>query len=860
MSKTPQRVAAQVAATGLLLSALPAAAAGGTTTPPTTDPCITYTVTLAGCQKPVHSCEVAAFEKAKTDPDATCNTLVKNAAESQAANMPQRTVLVPTMTRPDGSSVAPESVSKTVAFQKDDPNTRSMSGLNSFYLGQVHRAQTYIPADSAYSDWLANNRKATRDGWNANGYVLGSCSEYVFEKYYDYSVFEDAIVGHGNDYRTIFNIAYAQARFGGLVPASAIGTRALTDPIQRGKDGVAFNPPITFPQDQPKNGYFTVPLPMEGSKVKIVKGQEDTVITLPDGSVVINLKSLQRPGLDLTGVTFVDANMAPTITAGATYYDESWAWHKNMSATFSRTLDEQLYAHEAQQADFAALLHKREELAATIAGMFNPKPPPSATPIKYYDGYWRDPLWNPDPTRVSEFAEVGNVVVQPVAPTTASTSLVVGDTITTMPTTSTIDTSGVRSLCGSNPVICLLYRLEALDAAIEAELQKAKSRGCLDTSAPTACDWSPKRFAQRVMKLYQGDREKAFKKCNEYTDSFADLKSLAMSAGAVSYAATDYTTSPTQLELFFTRRDKYLTALRGTLGDLIDPVTRNARVKWEAGDSYSLGDDTFGATATYNIAFELTGLGTTDCAATPKASGSFEATGRALGMSKQLIKATASIEPKQAAIQVDIFGNSVFSENPTLPAGEFNVVSGSKMWSKQFIDVETTFVVVVVPVTLGAGVGGTVGINYGMGTKHVTATDANGMCKVNGIGVGGQLMPFASVDGELYAGVDLLVVSAGVKGKLQLVHASLPLTADAAMAFHAAQNKVMLDMGARADLKFTFMSGSIAAYVEVGVCPFCTDFEQTLVSWDGLHYDLNLFNRSVSVPLGDVQYLVKHPL
>jgi hypothetical protein len=338
----------------------------------------------------------------------------------------------------------------------------------------------------------------------------------------------------------------------------------------------------------------------------------------------------------------------------------------------------------------------------------------------------------------------------------------------------------------------------------------------------------------------------------DYTDNdFVSLKTKAMVVGNVNYPSTDYTTSPTKLEQYYARRDIYLAALRNVTGDLIDPATGKARVKWEAGDSYSMGDDTFGASATYKVSFEVNNLGQSDCAASPRAYGSFVATGRALGASVELVNALVDVNDLHAKVKLDVLDNSVHLVNvdQDIPVGTYK--------STTFVQAEVTFVIVVVPVTLGAKVGGTVGLNYAVDASH-NVTTTNG-CHVNSIGVSGTVSPFASVDGELYAGIDLFIVSAGVKGKLQVVHAAIPLQASAALVYGAGGSSLLtLNLAARSDLKFTFLSGSIAAYVEVGFCPFCVDYEATLVSWDGLHYDINLFNKAVTVPLADVQYLVTH--
>lgn len=863
MSMPLRRLAAPLAASGLLLSA--AAQAALSTGPIVIDPCVLYTYTLQGCQSPANSCDQRARDAAATNPNSICNTLIQQAADQQEAALPQRTVKVPVLTKADGTQVQPTEPTRPVAYKSDNPNTRTTGGLNSFALGQVLREQTYLQQSSFYASLVAAARQSQRDAWNANGYVVDSCREYVHEKYYDYTTFEDRFTTLGSDYRAIYNAAYAMARYGYPTPTYAIGTKGIADPVQRGKDGTPFNPPITFPQDQPKNRFFTVPV-HTSSKVYIASGPEDSVAELPGGYVLISLAHLNRSGLSLNGVVFQDTTFNSTIAAGQQYYDESWAWHKSMSTRNASVLDEEMYELERLQDDFEALLRKREETVAAIVSYFNPKPLPQPVPI-YSGQWWRDPVWNPDPISVGKII---STLPAPVAGTSAlsTTSTVQASALPppsqiTMPSYAlALDTSVVRTACLGHPVFCLLYKLESIDNAIEAALVNARSRGCLtfNTTGPAACDWSPKRFAQRVLSLYQKEREAAYQRCMDYTDNnFTLLKSRALVAGTVNYPAQDYTTSPTRLELYFTRRDQYLQALRGVTGDLLDPATCQARLNWGASDTYSMGDETFGASASYNVSLSLNELSTSNSTCpSPRAIGSFNATGSALGINVQLINAYANVSSKRADIDLDVLDNTIHlvDVHQDLPLGTFNIVSGSKSKSLTFLDLSTTIVVVVVPVELGARLGGTVGFNYGLDVEHRVSTTTSG-CNVNRVGLGGRLEPFASVDGELYAGVDLFIVSAGIKGRLQLVHAGVPLNASVGLAYGlGGHNTLALEVAGRADLKFVFMSGSIDVYVTVGPCPFCAEFDESIVSWDGIRHDIPLFKKSFTVPLVDVQALL----
>ncbi|WIG94073.1 hypothetical protein [Myxococcus sp. SDU36] len=800
----------QVAVLGLVMSAAPALAftpIPTIPTPPIYNLCVGYVPTLQDCQTGTTFCAQLARSSAKTNPNATCNVLVRDAALDAVASLPERTVLVPVTRNASGQTVEPDVATKPVAFIEEDANGRSMNGLAGFLLGTAHRDQTYFPATSQSAGWIKFLRALQLAGWDNSGTTVDSCQEYVHEKYYDYSVFEFATASVGTDYRRIHGLAFAAAPSGGAVPATAIGTRAIQDPVQRGKDGTPIQPAIQFPAGAPKNEFFTVPAPAQG-KVIISSSNQDRVVPLPGvmGGAIIELKDLHR-SLNLYG-TVLPAAMRTTLSQGASYYNESWSWHRAMSTRNAAVLDEQLYSLDQLQEDFAALIQQRKDRVAAIQ---------SELALRF----------RPIPGMLQ-------------APSTDTSSNLSGDE-------------------PQDPIITRAYELAALDDVIEAALQQAQARGCLAFQTgkmPAPCDWSPKRFARRVMNLYQGAREQDFQKCARYTrDDFADLKAKALVHGGVNFPAQNYTTSPSRLETYFTRRDQYLRALSTTVGTMLDPKTAQPRLRWESGDSYSLGNDTFGATANYQVAVAINNVkNTPDCGLSPEVTGSFDATGSALGISANLIHAQTQVTQKRADIDLDVLDNTVplVDVHRDLALGQFNIVSGKQEKSATLVSAQATFVIVVVPVTLGAKVAGVVGLDYRLTAEHqVTGTT---QCSVTSLGVAGHLEPFARVDGEMYAAVDLFIIEAGVKGRLQLVHAAVPLDASAYLT--SSGGRLKLRMEGNSHLRFTFLAGRISAYVEVGIWPFEVEFEQTLVSWNGIKEDVKLFDHAFNVDLVDIRSLL----
>ena len=72
------------------------------------------------------------------------------------------------------------------------------------------------------------NTQATmdpREGWrDGSDTEISSCDEYVYKKYWEVSLFEDAIASMGNDYRAMYNHAFdEQAEYGNIGVRSQAG-------------------------------------------------------------------------------------------------------------------------------------------------------------------------------------------------------------------------------------------------------------------------------------------------------------------------------------------------------------------------------------------------------------------------------------------------------------------------------------------------------------------------------------------------------------------------------------------------------------------------------------------------------------
>jgi len=154
----------------------------------------------------------------------------------------------------------------------------------------------------------------------ANGTTLRSCKEFVREKYYDYSLFNERMGRHGADYRAIFEDAYA---------ANGIAYKDL-----KGKAGGILAPIFSSQATAPKNLYF--------------RAQQQ--YPYPTG---------------MTGYPINPALLQQVPAQGLTYYTPSFAWHEQMSDSLSGQHDTRLNRLFGKQLKFSALINRRNAAWAT---------------------------------------------------------------------------------------------------------------------------------------------------------------------------------------------------------------------------------------------------------------------------------------------------------------------------------------------------------------------------------------------------------------------------------------------------------------------------------------------------------------
>jgi hypothetical protein len=175
--------------------------------------------------------------------------------------------------------------------------------------------------------------------------------------------------------------------------------------------------------------------------------------------------------------------------------------------------------------------------------------------------------------------------------------------------------------------------------------------------------------------------------------------------------------------------------------------------------------------------------------------------------------------------QVFVLGSQIAGASAILPVPSKRLVHKCAT----LFDVDASFSVVGLPVTVGASSEGCLDVDASAAFTNRTLT--------------GTLTPGASVDATFSAGigVDVVVASAqaGVSGNLTVVDARLPLT------FSAAIGDAGLTLSETGKLTMTGLDGEVDLFAEGCLLGGCVEGSLTIFDWTGLTFvDATLFSLS----------------
>ncbi len=430
----------------------------------------------------------------------------------------------------------------------------------------------------AAKSWAALAYAMMLSQWNENGNYVGSCEEYVYEKYYDYTRFEDQTLGTGS-FRKYYDVAYGATplRGGGVAPTpGAIGTKGVLGQPLASKDGTALVRQPNIAKHRRKNTFYT--LPPDDATPGMPRGPEWPEEILP----FINEGAIKGCGGSLNRLVVCDPTLSAARYAGRDEkVIESWAFHQNMSATMAANgfIDEELYRADMLKDEFELHLQDRARAVKNVADYVKAHiedelypeeieiPGSPSAPYEYvidsvlqtsqilmspYGAttalvppltqiHLADIALAAEVTDVSDISAIDSSLMPVIAANDAlrsydaslfGTMTPYSSTPTSSPTP--IDPTSIPiftdilwvpvtedDLAPQHKFWLLMARVAEADYVLEQDLMKAAALGCLpaDPTQPTPCDWSPRDFAQKVTDLYETEREADYARCQDMTAS-----------------------------------------------------------------------------------------------------------------------------------------------------------------------------------------------------------------------------------------------------------------------------------------------------------------------------------------------------
>lgn len=361
------------------------------------------------------------------------------------------------------------------------------------------------------------------DAWALNGTRVGSCEEYVYERYYDYSRFEDTVLNSGDDYR-----AWVEAAFDG---PQSIGVKGLDGEPQTAFDGTPIDPQVAFPDgEQPRNIFFTLPLPDPDARARLLGNA--AIARVGDGC-----------GSTFDGPILCDDRLDALPRAGKRQtHRETWAWHARMDRELAEMgyLDEELHLAWRKVTAFEKMLARRNRV---VAEMTRGLARTHAQDMRVFlealaaigqagdervaargardhlnrrldaqrdiEGGWTDPRGMGHTSR-------------PARPAVDPDGFEAGGAGEVGPEVVTYDRwadDGEEESLGLSPLALdrlleLQRQLHQVDQEIRFALYDALESGCLDGEIGP-CDWSPRLLAERLAQIHAVDREMALRRCQE---------------------------------------------------------------------------------------------------------------------------------------------------------------------------------------------------------------------------------------------------------------------------------------------------------------------------------------------------------
>lgn len=381
---------------------------------------------------------------------------------------------------------------------------------------------------------------------------------------------------------------------------------------------------------------------------------------------------------------------------------------------------------------------------------------------------------------------------------------------------------------------------EVQEQIVALLLDEAKrgANGCLSESGYN-CDWSPTLFAQRFQNQFSKARENAFQYC------------VLMTGGNTLENADPLFRVPDNKRTM-AWFPEHLNTVKEILREQLEglPYRSDGDGDYRVGESTSGGKDLghgswFGASYDYTAGwsiipqFNSTSASATPCAFSGQADAEFNANVSILGHDFRIVHAQSDGQTADGAgsfgMELDFLDETF---HPSRKSEHFHQVKTATSPTNK---ASATVVVVVVPVTFEAF--GELEYGYDVEAKMTSNNEcASASPSAPNLGVQLRLQPFAKINAVASAGVGVSGAQAGVRGRIALLDAKLPMTASLEVKPDPdVPSSIKLFPTASADMEVGALSGRMSAFAEISYVFGTYTAEKNIFSWGGVHDSIPLF-------------------
>jgi len=753
-------------------------------------------------------------------------------------------------------------------FQVPNPGARlSDVSFGMTRIGIAHQGAATVEEDGG----LSQEEEDRREVWAGNGLRVRDCAEYVYEKYYDYSLFEDAIAGRVEDDPFITELA-----FGHPALSTSIAMRRLFTLELHSKNG------NDLPQQDIRAPYGWIPC------------------TDDNRDAYYDLEGLRNPFFLMPFTLFAEGSSERTLIQAGRYtsgYDYSlgprpWEWHL-----------QQRLAAQASGYSYAELDAAHEVITQFVQT------------LKEYNRYWRGQYLG-GLYGTTKWGQCGGCRT----PLLCMAGLGIPEARTCLGTPAQCASENAcmqewQNACGDYHA-SLLARLREL-------FQQANALGCLDLEAEfTVCDWSPRRFVEDLRALFDQAMEADYQRCLDLTeddflgnsldalvfylpDRYApvseretwNLPAVPPEVGVETSGGTqryDFTLSHQALDGYFDSLPLYAAAvekywilyweneLELLPHDLITPY--GVRMPGgAAGDDHEAGSELFGIAFSYGVTWgaesitdpddsdtdaPLTPQGLRDCTAGIRAHAFAMLEGRAFYSEMEELFALyadgALTNDATLVAGLRVLGNDLFvpwetTVDDVVPNSPETETDGTKFYEafSLFDAPPLPFSVAGISLVVEGGLGGVADYNYQHGAYYTTEwvkpdpvnPEDLGHCLYEA-GYVQQLDPSVDVRAFASVAIDLIVISAGIRCDLVLLGMRLPIGLDLTLTQEEGDDVLNLHVGAGSRIILQALAGVVSAFVKIDFLLWEKTFSTDLFRWRGLQLgDRTLFGFDYAVRL-----------